>query len=297
MTRRQSAILILLIMPALSRANDFALNLGAHGPIPLDVRDGRESPIRLVEEQLEFRFGSSATSVRARFVFENTRSDSTVRQLSGFPDVAVERHPLAGEDDPYYAEDMRILNWEAPFVHPLRDMRAWIDGKPARSNVTTGYVRYNDEEPFAWLPADSVTGRFVRWHTVELVIPPKGRTVLEREYTTSNGFDGLAGRHFHYITLTGGPWHGSIGRLKATVILQDTLTSDNLHWAEPADSDFEQVHIHPLRPEWTFEAPGRFSFTWTDFEPLRDIERQQIVLVWRPDDMMELWRRWRKPKR
>ncbi len=68
-------------------ANDSAINHGAHGPQPLDVDGDRESEIRMVEEELISHLGKWRTRVEARFVFENTRADATVRQLSGFPIV------------------------------------------------------------------------------------------------------------------------------------------------------------------------------------------------------------------
>lgn len=50
-----------------------------HDPQPLDVDGDRESEIRMVEEALIFHLGKWRTRVEARFVFENTRADSTVR--------------------------------------------------------------------------------------------------------------------------------------------------------------------------------------------------------------------------
>jgi hypothetical protein len=103
-------------------ANDFSLNMCAHGPEPPDILGGQESLIRMVEEELTFHFGKWETRVHARFVFENTSADSTVRQLSGFPDVSVE------PDSPFeseYLEEWEIRKFDQEYRHrqPLRNMQ------------------------------------------------------------------------------------------------------------------------------------------------------------------------------
>jgi hypothetical protein len=197
---------LLVLVPALpALANDSGLNFGAHGPEPLDIRDGRESLIRMVEEELTFRFGKWDTRVNARFVFENTSEDSTVRQLSGFPDVTIESdHWLFDER----LDPLEIARFDQAYRRqsPIRDMKTRLDGRPVDSNVRLGFVQESLEAPFGWVAADTLTGQRVCWYIVELVIPPKGRVTLERNYKTSNGYQGAVGAHFQYITLTGGPW-------------------------------------------------------------------------------------------
>jgi hypothetical protein len=290
-----------MILPALlavalsppARANDSSLNFGAHGPEPLDLRDGRESPIRMVEEELTFRFGKWDTRVHARFVFENTSEDSTVRQLSGFPDVTI-------ETDPYYwagkLDSLQIAEFDQAHRRqsPIRDMKTRLDGKSVASSMRVGFVQETLEAPWGWVAADTFTGRRVCWYIVELVIPPKGRVTLERSYRTFNGYQGAVGAHFQYITLTGGPWQGTIGRLTANVILEDGLTVDDLVWADE-ERRFWSTETYPPRGLWHVEGPKRMSLTWTDFEPRLDDRRHNLGLAWQswePEDR----RRWNGEK-
>lgn len=276
-------------LPAL--ANDSSLNPGAHGPEPLDIRDGRESLIRMVEEELTFHFGKWHTRVHARFVFENTSADSTVRQLSGFPDDSVEG--VYPEVQPYRLHDWEVEEFDRRQLHssPIADMKTRIDGKPVVSSLRFGFVTSTDEAPWGWVAADTVTGVRVRWYVVELVIPPKSRVTLERSYRARNGHQGMVGSHFQYLTLTGGPWHGTIGRLTAHVILEDGLTVDNLVWDE-GEYDPWSLVTYPPREEWRVEGRKRLSLIWTDFDPRLDVRKHQLGLAWfsmEPEDA-RAWR-------
>lgn len=270
---------LLAVTPALPAiANDCGLNYGAHGPEPLDLRDGGESLIRMVEEELTFHFGKWDTRVHARFVFENTSADSTVRQLSGFPDVMIEADLwILGEKlDPY---DVAGFDRDHRRQSPIRDMKTRLDGRPVASSVRVGFVQETLEAPWGWVAADTVTGHRVCWYIVELVIPPKGRVTLERTYKTFNGYQGAVGSHFQYLTITGGPWQGTIGRLTANVFLEDGLTVDNLRWAEEEERFWGPL-THPPRGSWRIDSPTRLSLTWTDFDPRLDERRHHLGLAW-----------------
>jgi hypothetical protein len=282
---------LLALAPALpALANDSSLNFGAHGPEPLDIRDGRESLIRMVEEELTFHFGKWDTRVHVRFVFENTSADSTVRQLSGFPDVTVEADPPWPDAklDPFH---IARFDHEYRRQSPIRGMKTRLDGRPVASIVRVGFVHETWEAPWGWVAADTLTGRRVCWYVVELVIPPKGRVALERSYKTFNGFAGAVGAHFQYITLTGGPWQGTIGRLTAHVILEDGLTVDDLLWADEERRSWS-TETSPPRSLWQVEGPKRMSLTWNDFDPRLDDRRHHIGLAWFSMDLEDgrVWR-------
>lgn len=287
-TRRLTTIgaLVLSALAAnLCPANDTVMNQGAGGLEPLDVRSGRESPIRLVDEELTFRFGKWRTSVKARFVFENTRTDSTVRQLSGFPDIheAVEGSWAGAKYTPLETAQFDSLNR----VSELRDMVTRIDGRRVRSQVRYGYIgEIPESEPeFAgnWVPVDSVSGMRIRWYVVELVIPPAGRVTLDRSYNVRNGLQWSDGGHFTYYLSTGGAWHGTIGRMRATLILTDGLTAAHMvmPWPdEPAAPD--SLSLYQNEREWRYVAPDRLTLEWTDFDPWRDPRKRELNFQWEP---------------
>lgn len=270
------------LTPTAARANDSAIFFGAYGPQPLDVDGGRESPIRMVEEELVFHFGKWRTRVEVRFVFENTRADATVRQLSGFPDVYESRAvwPSAIE---FMHEDAARFNAQYRHRSPLRNLETRIDGKPVDSPVRIGFVDHVDgiwSNPF--VPVDTATVMSARWHVVELVIPPKGRLTLERRYDVRNGSNGLAyGAEYSYVTATGSSWHGTIGRLHATAFLEDGLTVEHFHRPDLVARDAARVR-NPEDTDWTVVAPNRLELTWLDFEPRDDETRRVIGLAWLP---------------
>lgn len=286
-----AAVVAVLVAASAARADDFALNPGAYMPEPLDVLYGGESAIRLVEEELTFRVRKWETDVVARFVFENTRADSTVRQLSGFPDISVE--PFFTEDAVLDSVDVRRFDDKYGNRGPLKRMRTTIDGRRVRSEVRLGFVQQSETPPWTWTATDSITGIRVQWHVIELVIPPKGRSTVERRYTAGNGYWGVAGAHFHYITVTGGPWQGTIGKLTANVTLADGLTLDHLVWTEP-DEHRWTVASYPPKDQWQIAAPNHLSLVWTDFEPLTDESRHTIAITWQARTSKECdeWDHW-----
>ncbi|MBK7670543.1 MAG: hypothetical protein IPJ24_03980 [bacterium] len=266
-------------------ANDTVMNQGAGGLEPLDVRSGRESPIRLVDEELTFRFGKWRTSVKARFVFENTRTDSTVRQLSGFPDV---HDNVEGSWAGAKYEPRDVAEFDTRYrVSELRDMKTRIDGRRVSSQVRYGYIDEipESESKFdgAWVPVDSISGVRVRWYVVELVIPPRGRVTLERSYNVRNGVLWPEGGHFQYHLSTGGAWHGTIGRMRATLILEDGLTSSHMvvPWPdEPAAPD--SLSLYHNEREWRYIASDRLTLEWTDFDPWREPRKRSLNFQWEP---------------
>jgi hypothetical protein len=265
-------------------ANEFAMNEGAYGPEPMDVSLVEESSLRLVAESLVIHLGSYETYVEARFEFQNTNPDSSVEQLSGFPDISL------GED---YDAYMRLSGtgysrYEIPgTMGSLEDMKTFIDGEQVESTLGVGYALAADTATgyLSWRPADSATGRGVGWYLLNLTASPGESVILERHYRTRNGLDGLGGAHFSYITFTGGAWKGTIGRLVADVYLEDSLTADLIDWTPPS---WRHTEVAPPKEEWTIESPTHLKLVWIDFEPSRDKNRQYICLVWRPEGFFEL---------
>lgn len=269
-----------LVAANVVRANDLALNEGAYGIEPLDVRLGSESLVRLVEEEVTIHFGMYESTVSVKFLFHNTSVDSPVYQLSGFPDIGLGNADSveATHTDIFYMYD--IPNTMAP----LRNMRTYVNGKRVKSTLRYGFVAADSVSGyFLWVPSNPLEGRRVGWHTVPLTLALNGHLRLERRYRTTNGGDGLAGQNFFYITQTGGPWQGKISRLRAHVTLEDGLTIDDLGW-ECLSKEMEYLLlVRPPRAEWTILGPSRLELVWSDFEPMTDPGRDVILLVWRPE--------------
>lgn len=271
-----NVFLLVQLVPVFASANDFALNEGAFGLQPLDVTQGQESPLRLIAESLDVRFGVHESEVRARFWLHNTRTDSAVDQLTGFPDISLGEGKHRG--------DYRMVLEESgqfgiPHTRgPLKDMETFIDGHPVETRWRIGYVHSADTNTgwFAWVPADSLSGRRVGWHVTRIHVPPNDTIVLERRYRTENGNDGLIGEHFFYITQTGGAWAGTIGQLVADVHLVDSLTIDDLDWGP---RDWPRTIMKPPRSEWEIVSPTHFRLVWTDFEPARDRGHQHFIVT------------------
>lgn len=278
-----TALLALAAQPRLAIANDSVMNHGADGIQPLDARLGLESPLRLVEEELTFRFGRWRTSVVARFVFENTRADSTVRELSGFPDV----HGSVEDtwSGPVYKPGEAAVFDRENRRNPLRDMVTRIDGRRVKSDVRFGFVAVVPESGGAytgiWVPVDSISGDRVRWYVVELVVPPRGRVTLERRYNVRNGTQMPDGAHFSYYTVTGGGWQGTIGRLRATLLLVDDLTPEHV-WRPFLDLPDSLLGDQASDKDWRIVAPGRMELEWTDFDPWRDESKRLLEFAWEP---------------
>lgn len=275
------AVALTALIAAAAIANDAAINDGANGPQPLGVTADRESPIRMVSEELVFRFGKWRTRVEAKFLFENTRADSTVRQLSGFPDATV--YAPYFRSDPGF-RDREISQFDARIRqrNPLRNMQTRIDGKRVASPMRMGFVARPDGAMEIFTVAvDTMTADRVAWHVVELVIPPRGRLTLERRYEVNNSFNDPFGAGFIYVTATGASWQGTIARLHATLYLEDGLTFAHLPhlWQggdgpEPDDETWD--------PGWTILGPNRAELTWLDHEPRTDWARNHLDLDWYP---------------
>ena len=102
-----------------------------------------------------------------------------------------------------------------------------------------------------------------------------------RRYDVRNGTRFPYGAHFTYHTVTVGGWQGTIGRLRATLILEDGLTA--AHLAEPRpDCPDSLRNWYSNDSDWSFVAPDRLVLEWTDFDPWLDARKRSFEFDWEP---------------
>jgi len=259
-------------------ANDTSLNDGRSGPEPLD--HGRESPVRMVAEHIEVSFGYRDTAVHCTFLFHNTLATQPVVQWVGFPDVGAAAHEMARRDPKNGETIMERVN-----TAPIRKMRTLVDGKRVRSSLRFGKVAPgNDHDGTAVWSFDERSG-LRAWHTVRVTFPPGGDVKIERIYTVENGTTTLRVAFFHYTTATGAPWHGTIGRMQADIILKDGMTVDDLVWANTARTrdftkdDIAQFTTQPPRRAWEVIDAHHLRLAWSDFEPRTEKNHRGFTLA------------------
>lgn len=273
---KSTLVLFLFLMPRLTAfADDGPLvqNDGAFGPMvyPLSLKE--KSTIRMVKEYLTFNFGSDSTTVTAKFFFQNTDTQRAVTQLAGFPDVALgfEKTEAAlgnkkeDEMDNYKYLYHRYFSLGFP-PNALDHLETLLDGVRVTSTVEYGYVNKGD-----WVPDTQGEGALVGWYVLKIVFPPGGKRILERRYACSNA--GSMGRSsFNYIVHTGGGWSGTIGELRADLILDKDTDGD--------DKNFEHDST-----EWQKTGNRSYRLVWTDFDPREYSSRRQIQIDDCPKEM------------
>ncbi len=209
------------------------------------------------KEYLKFIFKTTSTQVIARFYFVNTNTQQAVTQLTGFPDIAlgIEKAKKTGRFSEPYPSNAYV----GTTYSPLENLTTLLNGIEIPSEVKFGYVDNTD-----WVPSTDQTGDLVAWYVVQMIIPPGGHKILERRYETDNPSH-VPCTEFTYITHTGGGWHGTIGELKADLVLGEGTDGD--------DFDFE-----PPLTEWKKTGKNTMSLVWTDFDPRLDSSKQQIYI-------------------
>ena len=230
-------------------ANDTAIHDGGDGPAPIGDRRGPESVIRMVREHLDISFGKEETTVRATFVFLNTKPDAPARQTVGFPDITA-MAPNGSYDG-------------ADFTGPIKNLVTFVNGRERGSRQLRGRVNHRDgiDEP---APAGE-KGDFERiWHAIDVEFPVGKEVVIERRYRVTNGSSIAAApeRFFEYTTATGGVWKGTIGELIVDVTLSDGLIVDGLLW-----NNAPATGVSPGRQDWRIQSPTKMQLIWKDFEP------------------------------
>lgn len=243
---KRFAVLLVIVSRAL--ANDTAVVDGSDGPAPLGDRRGTESVIRMVREHLDITFGSKETSVRATFVFLNTKPDAPAHQTVGFPDRAA--MIKAGID-------------ESDINGPIQNLVTLVDGKERKSRPLRGWVIERDglDEP-AKAGDKNATERI--WHAIDVDFPVGKEVVVERRFQVANG-SSVASEpevYFDYSTATGGVWKDTIGEMIADVTLGDGLIVDGLLW-----NGTHGAGMSPARKEWRIESPTKLQLVWKNFEP------------------------------
>ena len=243
-------------------ANDTALHDGRSGPEPLS---GRESPVRMVAEQIEVAFGYRESEVHCTFTFRSMGAKGTVEELVGFPDVGaatdemVRRHP-----------EKTDLIREFVNTGRLREMVTLVNGERVPSEVKFEELRKGARggSTAVWMP-DKQEG-LRAWHVVRAKFPAGRDVTVERLYKTQNGTTALGVCFFNYTTETGAPWHGTIGRLQVDVTLRDDLTVDRLVWPgtpKLAKHLLPAFGTWPPRAEWQGIDATHLRLVWRDFEP------------------------------
>jgi hypothetical protein len=247
---------LLLLAPSLW-ANDTAVHDGHAGPTPIGGKHGPESVIRMVRERLEIAFGREGTTVKATFVFRNTKTDAPARQTVGFPD----RTAMAAEE-----------TFEQDFSGPIENLHTFVDGEKRSARKLRAWVRERDgfDEP-AKAGDDDAFERI--WHAIDVEFPVGRDVVIERRYRVPNGTSvaGPPQTFFEYTTATGGVWKGTIGEMVAEVTLGDGLTVKDLLWKEGG--------VSPPRKAWEEIAPNRLRLVWKDFEPRTQADRRGFRLA------------------
>lgn len=253
---------LVVLLANISYADDGALNQGHDGPEPLNVKAGEESPVRMVSEELEFHFTRKTTGVVARFHFLNPTA-ATVRQTFGFPDEALASERAKTEDPDNE-------------VGPIENMKSFVGGKERPSKIEFGYVKWANDGS-CWLPSNKKDGLLMAWHTLTVDFPPGREVVVERDYDAPNGSAVYDVILFEYIVHTGSSWKGNIGKLRATVFLEDGLTVGALNWT-PKEDPYETLVV-PKREEWKIVSPTKMTLEWDDFKPSKDKDRQSLVIA------------------
>ena len=260
-------------------ANDTSLHDGRFGPTPLS---GRESPVRMVAEHIEVRFGYRESEVHCTFTFRNPRKQGIVEELVGFPDVGaakdeiVRRHP-----------EKKDLVSEFVNTARLSDMVTLVNGGRVKSEVKFEDLKNVDDgdSTTVWMPAASEDSRAregVRaWHVVRAKFPAGKNVTVERLYKAPNGTSALGVCFFNYTTSTGAPWKGTIGRMQTDVTLCDDITVDQLVWPgtpKLAKHLLPKMGTWPPRKEWRVIDEHHLRLVWTDFEPRTQEDRRGFSL-------------------
>ncbi|HWB61178.1 MAG TPA: DUF4424 family protein [Chthoniobacteraceae bacterium] len=258
------AAALFIVFINITLADDAALNQGHDGPEPMNVKAGEESPVRMVSEELEFHFTRARTAVVARFHFLNPTA-RTVHQAIGFPDEALASE-RANTEDPDNE------------VGPIENLKSFVDGRERASKVQFGYVKWA-KDGSVWLPSNKKdkSGFLMAWHTLAVDFPPGKEIVVERHYDAPNGSAVYGIILFEYVVHTGSSWKGNIGKLHATVFLEDGLTVNNLNWTPKTDPN--EATVWPKRRAWKALSPAKMVLEWDDFKPSGEKGRQYLLIA------------------
>lgn len=274
--------LMLSFFPLVLQADDMTIvNNGRYGPTPLSLAQGQESKIRMASETLRFDVGKTSTTVRAKFIFENTDKNNPIRQRTGFPDqfLASNKVPKSLtqkqesmlEEGFDYTPDIETYG----FSGRMSNMRTMVNGKFIKSDIEYGFVK--PTKPGYWEPG-TPADLPMAWHVVDISIPAGGQLVLERKYSVQNSpyVGGLGANVFDYIVHSGASWFGPIGELNAIVFLKDGLTTQDLLW--PGDVDPYTWTCLPEKSEWKIIDNTHLDLSWRNFDPEK-LKGRQIIRI------------------
>jgi hypothetical protein len=247
-----------IFLTGLVWANDTSVNAAGDAPTPLSHVAGEESVIRMVSEKIDINFGKEKSRVRCRFVFRSTKPDAPATQLVGFPD-------FVGETD----------------SGPILSMITRVDGKEIAAKKEKGWFSSAGRATLGKAPETAWEPREAEFHVVEVLFPPGKDVVIERDYTVANGGSVMGNQTFSYTTLTGGIWHGTIGKAEINVILNgwtiaDLAFDDGFQIIEPRH---QAIFSSPNLETWKVESPTKLSLVWENFEPAVHKSRQGIFLT------------------
>jgi hypothetical protein len=246
----------------LVRANDTAINSGAHGPSPMGEFQGDESVIRMVSEKIDVTFGKETSRVHCRFVFRSGKKEGVARQTVGFPDMILEE----GDAGAIQIIETRVNGKSVK----ASKKRGWIQPMQLASIPRTGLG-----EP----PDSSYT--IADFYLIEVEFPPDEDVVVERIYEASNGGSVTGNVTFSYNTQTGAVWRGTIGRAEIRVRL-DGWTVENLAFEDGSQKippGVQFAYSSPNLGEWTIISPTELSMTWENFEPSVHTTRRGFFLT------------------
>ncbi len=153
--------------------------------------------IKMVSEKVNIMFGVDEkghreAKVNCHFVFRNETKDE-IKVKVGFPGNKSEHGPA----------------WR----QPLRDFRAFVNGKPYQTEVK--------EERLGDDPSDPQYS-YREWYLWEMLFPPKKDTLVDNSYLYSLSSDsGYSRLTLNYELATGANWLGKIGEAIITVKYPD----------------------------------------------------------------------------
>lgn len=267
---------ILTMVYSISLADDSALNNGNNGAVPLDLKEGIESPVSMDKEVLVFKFGFDQTNVAASFYLRNT-TEKPVTQWTGFPDEALGASKDAARDPAAGIFPMA----------PLNNMKTFVNGKMIKSKIRYGRVKYGTDENV-----------LMAWYVCKLSFAGIGKTLLERRYWAHNGghSDSVSLRKFVYFVKTGSSWKGPIGNLTLDLYLEDGITVKDLAWEDEypeGDRYSTEEKMYPPKDSWQIISENHLRLVWNNFEPRdeSDNDKQFITVATRNLSRVESFRK------
>lgn len=249
-----AGMMSVLLSAAAASANDTAAGGSGSDLVPLEVAD-----VRMASEDIVIRAAGASWDVQADYVFENL-GDRAIELQVGFPEYACEG------GDP---ETEEVLCDPRP-LH-FKSMVTTVDGAP----VT--HRRGTFRKGHAWLP------RLGQVWLYDVRFAPHRATRISHRYRVSAGQISDGTMLGTYVTRTGAPWAGTIGRARFRIQVP----------VESSYVDFETQRSGLTVTKHVVQVDGRnvgeVLLEGHDWEPNTDLAFSYRVMHGAPT--METWER------